>query len=285
MVLPLQVPQRNRFITVLRNCDYHRQLKGIIVSQQRCQINYSTSTNPNDEIRRTVHTNTSVPSQQPVSSPPSSPGEIKNAFLGSYDWLDPFQLYTTGLTSDERAIQESVRQFAKSELLSQIIPLHRNEPTHDESRRLIQLFGNHGLFGVTLPEKYTNHPTLGYVSYGLITTELERIDSSYRSAVSVQSSLVMYPIVSYAQSDSIRQKYVPFLASGEYIGCFGLTESNHGSDPGGMETKAIYDAGTDGLPMPQLRMFLSFGLKLLVVAMMTRTTKFTAILSTKEHQV
>lgn len=239
----MSLPQRNRFIAVLRNCDNHRQSKGIIV--RRCHIiNYSTSTNPNDEIRSTIYNDTSTLSQQPVSSSPPSPNVVKNAFQGSYDWLDPFQLYTTGLTSDERVIQESVRRFAQTELLTQIIPLHRNEPTHEESRHLMQLFGNYGLFGVTLPEKYTNHPNLGYASYGLITTELERIDSSYRSAVSVQSSLVMYPIVSYAQSDSIRQKYVPFLASGQYIGCFGLTESNHGSDPGGMETKAIYDAGT-----------------------------------------
>ncbi len=191
------------------------------------------------ELPSSINIDTTLPplhSQQNVQ---------QSAFQGNYDWLDPFQPVTTCLTSDERAIQESVRQFAQKDLLPHIVKLHRNEPTNEESRQLMQLFGNHGLFGVTLPEKYTNHPTLGYVSYGLITSELERVDSSFRSAVSVQSSLVMYPIVSYAQSDTIRQKYVPYLASGQYIGCFGLTESNHGSDPGGMETKAIYDAGTD----------------------------------------
>ena len=191
------------------------------------------------ERSTSINIDTTVPPSHPPQNVPQS------AFQGSYDWLDPFQLVTTCLTSDERAIQDSVRQLAQKELLPRIVQLHRNEPTNEESRQLMQLYGSHGLFGVTLPEKYTNHPTLGYVSYGLITSELERIDSSFRSAVSVQSSLVMYPIVSYAQTDTIRQKYVPYLASGQYIGCFGLTESNHGSDPGGMETKAIYDAGTD----------------------------------------
>jgi glutaryl-CoA dehydrogenase len=169
-----------------------------------------------------------------------------NAFNGTYDWLDPFQLHSNGLTSEERAIQKSVRHIALMHLQPGIVQLHRNEPTVEESRQIMQLLGNQSLFGVTLPEKYTHNPTLGYVSYGLITAELERIDSSYRSAVSVQSSLVMYPIAAYAQSDTIRQQYVPVphLASGKYIGCFGLTEANHGSDPGGMETKATYDAGT-----------------------------------------
>ena len=227
-MISLQVPQRYRFITALCNCNCQRESNRSIV-RKHSRRNYATSTD--DTTTRTA-----------LAQPSSS---LTNAFQGTYEWLDPFQLYSTGLTPDERAIQESVRQFAHTELLSKIIPLHRNEPTNEESRQLMQSFGEHGLFGVTLPEKYTNHPTLGYISYGLITTELERIDSSYRSAVSVQSSLVMYPIASYAQSDSIRQKYLPYLASGQYIGCFGLTESNHGSDPGGMETKAIYDAGTE----------------------------------------
>ena len=216
-------------------------------SKQHDDIPSSTSTTTgtirNNDKAATARSQHSHP--EPVSST-SQPMALKNAFEGSYDWSDPFQFVTTNLTSVEREVQESVRQFAQSELLSQIIPLHRNEPTNEESRKLMKSFGNHGLFGVTLPEKYTNLiSSLGYVSYGLITTELERIDSSFRSAVSVQSSLVMYPIVAYAQNDTIRQKYIPHLASGQYIGCFGLTESNHGSDPGSMETKAVYDAGTD----------------------------------------
>jgi glutaryl-CoA dehydrogenase len=197
-----------------------------------CSTSQTTSSHSNPNV---------VP--QPQIPNPTDP--LTNAFQGNYDWLDPLQLRNTCLTSEEVAVQESVRQFAQAELLSEIIPLHRNEPTKDESRQLMRRLGNHGLFGVTLPEKYTNHPTMGYVSYGLISTELERIDSSFRSAVSVQSSLVMYPIVAYAQSDTIRHKYVPYLASGQFVGCFGLTEANHGSDPGGMETKATYDAGTE----------------------------------------
>jgi glutaryl-CoA dehydrogenase len=170
---------------------------------------------------------------------------FRNAFQGSYDWNDPFLLYATCLTADERAIKDSVRAFAEAELLPQIVSTHRNETTDDQSRTIMHQLGNFGVLGATLPEQYTGTPSLGYVCYGLITTELERIDSSYRSAVSVQSSLVMYPIVAYAQNDTIRKKYVPQLASGQLIGCFGLTEPNHGSDPGAMETTSTYDKGTD----------------------------------------
>jgi glutaryl-CoA dehydrogenase len=103
--------------------------------------------------------------------------------------------------------------------------------------------GSLGLLGPTLPEKF-GCSSVGYVSYGLIATEIERVDSSYRSAMSVQSSLVMYPIYAYG-SDYLRMKYLPELAKGNLIGCFGLTEPNHGSDPSGMETRVKYDKGTN----------------------------------------
>ena len=219
MMLPQQLVQpllKHRFNGTFHPIHCHSS------HRTRLSICAFISTTKNDDIPSiggTTGSNSHIVSEVPLVP-------LTNAFQGYYDWLDPFQLYNTCFTSEERAVQESVRQLAQTELISQIIPLHRNEATNDESRQLMQLFGSHGLFGVTLPEIYTNNPTLGYVSYGLITTELERIDSSYRSAVSVQSSLVMYPIVAYAQSDTIRQKYVPDLASGQYIGCFGLTESN-----------------------------------------------------------
>jgi glutaryl-CoA dehydrogenase len=107
----------------------------------------------------------------------------------------------------------------------------------------MQKMGAVGLLGPTLPEKYGG-AGLGYVSYGLLTTEVERVDSAYRSAMSVQSSLVMYPIFAYA-SEELKLKYLPELAAGRFVGCFGLTEPNHGSDPAGMEARARYDAGTD----------------------------------------
>jgi glutaryl-CoA dehydrogenase len=171
---------------------------------------------------------------------------LRNAFDGGeYEWNDPFQLNSTCLTADERAVREAVRTFAESDLFPQIAETHRNEATLDESRKLMRQLGDFGLLGATLPEAYTGNPRVGYVSYGLMTTELERIDSSYRSAVSVQSSLVMYPIAAYAQNDTVKKYLLPQLASGHFIGCFGLTEPNHGSDPGSMETKSTFDKGTN----------------------------------------
>mmetsp|Transcript_3050 Transcript_3050/g.4680 ORF Transcript_3050/g.4680 Transcript_3050/m.4680 type:complete len:464 (+) Transcript_3050:122-1513(+) len=159
---------------------------------------------------------------------------------GGYDWEDPFRLKTI-LTEDEIAIQESAHSFCQQELQPKVLMANRNEDTLDKS--MMKQMGSLGLLGSTIPQKYGG-AGLGYVSYGLIATEVERVDSAYRSAMSVQSSLVMYPIYAYG-SEEMRMKYLPELASGNLIGCFGLTEPNHGSDPSSMETRAVYDAGTD----------------------------------------
>jgi glutaryl-CoA dehydrogenase len=108
----------------------------------------------------------------------------------------------------------------------------------------MQSMGTAGLLGSTLPSRYGG-ADIGYVSYGLMASEIEAVDSSYRSALSVQSSLVMYPIYAYASNDEIRMQYLPALAKGDCIGCFGLSEPNHGSDPSSMETRSVYDAASD----------------------------------------
>lgn len=156
-----------------------------------------------------------------------------------YLWDDPF-LFRSQLTEEERTVWDAAREFCQHELMPNIVHANRHESTLDHN--LMQEMGRVGLLGATLPPEYGGSG-LGYVSYGLLATEVERVDSSYRSAVSVQSSLVMYPIFAYG-SEQVRQMYLPKLASGEFIGCFGLTEPNHGSDPGNMETRAVYDAST-----------------------------------------
>ncbi|MEP3785630.1 acyl-CoA dehydrogenase [Ascidiaceihabitans sp.] len=152
--------------------------------------------------------------------------------LGSFDWEDPFRL-STQLNEDERMIQASAKAYATEKLAPRVINAFANEET-DAS--IFREMGEMGLLGVTLPEQYGG---LGgsYVSYGLVAREVERIDSGYRSMMSVQSSLVMYPIYAYG-SEEQRVKYLPKLASGEFIGCFGLTEPDAGSDPAGMKTVA-----------------------------------------------
>jgi glutaryl-CoA dehydrogenase len=159
-----------------------------------------------------------------------------------YDWSDPFLLYSTQLTEDERLIQESARQFCQTRLQPHIVYNNRHEITLDHT--WMQELGTAGLLGSTLPTEYGGSG-LSYVSYGLLTTELERVDSSYRSAMSVQSSLVMHPIFQYAATEQLKRSYLPELAAGRLVGCFGLTEANHGSDPGRMETKSVWDAGTN----------------------------------------
>ncbi|MEP4979946.1 acyl-CoA dehydrogenase [Ascidiaceihabitans sp.] len=152
--------------------------------------------------------------------------------LGSFDWEDPFRL-STQLNEDERMIQASAKAYATEKLAPRVINAFANEET-DAS--IFREMGEMGLLGVTLSEQYGG---LGgsYVSYGLVAREVERIDSGYRSMMSVQSSLVMYPIYAYG-SEEQRMKYLPKLASGEFIGCFGLTEPDAGSDPAGMKTVA-----------------------------------------------
>jgi len=152
--------------------------------------------------------------------------------LGSFDWADPFRL-SEQLTEDERMIQASAAAYASEKLAPRVVSAFADETTDPE---IFREMGEMGLLGVTLPEAYGG---LGgsYVAYGLVAREVERIDSGYRSMMSVQSSLVMYPIYAYG-SEEQRQKYLPKLASGEWIGCFGLTEPDAGSDPAGMKTTA-----------------------------------------------
>ncbi len=152
--------------------------------------------------------------------------------LGSFDWSDPFRLEEQ-LSEEERMLRDAARAYAQDKLQPRIITAFRDEVTDPA---IFREMGEMGLLGVTVPEEYGG---LGasYVSYGLIAREVERVDSGYRSMMSVQSSLVMYPIYAYG-SEEQRRKYLPKLASGEWIGCFGLTEPDAGSDPGGMKTTA-----------------------------------------------
>ncbi len=150
----------------------------------------------------------------------------------TFKWADPM-LLNEQLTGEERMIRDSAREFCQKQLMPRVLEANRHE-TFD--RQIFNEMGEMGLLGVTLPEAY-GAAGLNAVCYGLIAREVERVDSGYRSAMSVQSSLVMYPIYTYG-SEAQRQKYLPKLASGEWVGCFGLTEPNHGSDPGSMETRA-----------------------------------------------
>jgi len=148
-----------------------------------------------------------------------------------FDWKDPLN-FESQLKEEEKMIRDSVREYAQSKLMPRVLEANRHEKFHKE---IMQEMGALGLLGSTI-QGY-DCPGVSYVSYGLTAREIERVDSSYRSAMSVQSSLVMYPIYIYGTEEQ-KQKYLPNLASGKLIGCFGLTEPNHGSDPGGMETKA-----------------------------------------------
>lgn len=149
-----------------------------------------------------------------------------------FAWDDPF-LLDDQLSEEERMIRDSAQAFAEAELQPRVQDAYLEEKTDPG---LFRLMGRAGLLGVTLPEKY-GAAGANYVSYGLVAREVERVDSGYRSMMSVQSSLVIYPIYTYG-SEEQRDKYLPGLVSGELIGCFGLTEPDAGSDPGGMKTRA-----------------------------------------------
>ena len=150
----------------------------------------------------------------------------------SFNWEDPL-LLDQQLTEEERMIRDSARQFAADKLAPRVLEAFRKEYTDPA---IFREMGEVGLLGATIPEIYGGSG-LNYVSYGLIAREVERVDSGYRSMMSVQSSLVMVPIFEFG-NEATKQKYLPKLASGEYIGCFGLTEPDHGSDPGSMITRA-----------------------------------------------
>ncbi len=169
--------------------------------------------------------------------------------LGAFDWSDPFRL-SDQLSEDERMIQDSARAYAQEKLQPRIIDAFAHETTE---AGIFKEMGEMGLLGVTIPEEYGG---LGgnYVSYGLVAREVERVDSGYRSMMSVQASLVMYPIYAYG-SEEQRQKYLPKLCSGEWIGCFGLTEPDAGSDPAGMKTRAVKTA--NGYKLTGSKMWIS----------------------------
>ncbi|HCK66612.1 MAG TPA: acyl-CoA dehydrogenase [Anaerolineae bacterium] len=150
----------------------------------------------------------------------------------TFKWDDPF-LLNDQLTDEERMIRDTARKYCQDKLMPRVLEANRKEIFH---REIMDEMGSLGLLGSTIPEEYGG-AGLNHVSYGLIAREVERVDSGYRSAMSVQSSLVMYPIYTYGTEEQ-RKKYLPNLASGKWIGCFGLTEPNHGSDPGSMETRA-----------------------------------------------
>ncbi|SUB02916.1 Acyl-CoA dehydrogenase, short-chain specific [Pannonibacter phragmitetus] len=151
---------------------------------------------------------------------------------GTFAWEDPF-LLREQLSEDEILIMETARAYAQDKLQPRVLEAYAHEKT---DREIFNEMGELGLLGVTLPEEY-GCAGASYVSYGLVAREIERVDSGYRSMNSVQSSLVMYPIYAYG-SEEQRKKYLPKLASGEFVGCFGLTEPDAGSDPAGMRTRA-----------------------------------------------
>ena len=164
--------------------------------------------------------------------------EAKNApDLSSFTWDDPF-LLETQLSEEERMLRDAARAFANDKLAPRVQAAYAEERVEPE---VFAEMGEAGLLGTTIPEELGGLGA-GYVTYGLIAREIERVDSGYRSMMSVQSSLVMYPIHAYG-TDAQRKKYLPGLASGALIGCFGLTEPDAGSDPGGMKTNAKKSAG------------------------------------------
>ena len=150
-----------------------------------------------------------------------------------FQWDDPFFL-DDQLNEEERLVRNTARDYAQAKLMPRILKANRDE-TFD--REIMTEMGELGLLGSTLPGEFGG-AGVNHVSYGLAAREIERVDSSYRSAMSVQSSLVMHPIFAYG-GDSQKRKYLPKLATGEWIGCFGLTEPDHGSDPGGMKSRAV----------------------------------------------
>ena len=155
--------------------------------------------------------------------------QIKDA---AFKWDDPLDLEGE-LTEEERMVRDTARDYAQEKLFPRVLAANREGNFNPD---ILREMGELGLIGSTIPQEYGG-AGLGYVSYGLIAREVERVDSGFRSLMSVQSSLVMYPIYAYG-SEAQRRKYLPKLATGELVGCFGLTEPDHGSDPGAMVTRA-----------------------------------------------
>ena len=153
--------------------------------------------------------------------------------LGVFSWSDPFYLEQQ-LSEEERMLKDASQTFAQEKLQPRVTKAFQNESIEPG---LFKELGEMGLLGTTIPEEYGGLGA-GYVSYGLVAREIERVDSGYRSMMSVQSSLVMYPIYAYGTEEQ-RKKYLPKLAAGDLIGCFGLTEPDAGSDPASMKTRAV----------------------------------------------
>ena len=169
--------------------------------------------------------------------------------LGPFDWTDPLRLEDQ-LTEDERMLRDAANVFAQTTLQPKVTKAYREETVDPD---IFRAMGEAGLLGLTIPEEYGGLGA-GYVTYGLVAREIERVDSGYRSMMSVQSSLVMYPIHAYG-TDAQREKYLPGLAAGSLIGCFGLTEPDAGSDPAGMKTTAKRTA--DGYVLNGAKMWIS----------------------------
>jgi glutaryl-CoA dehydrogenase len=159
-------------------------------------------------------------------------GAVPHKEAAAFDWTDPLGLEAQ-LSEDERMVRDTARAYAQDKLMPRVLTAYREERF---DREILTEMGELGLLGPTVPAEYGG-AELGYVAYGLITREIERVDSGYRSAMSVQSSLVMYPIYAYG-SEAQRRKYLPGLAKGQLVGCFGLTEPDAGSDPASMRTRA-----------------------------------------------
>ena len=180
--------------------------------------------------------------------------------MAKFDWEDPLRLEDQ-LSEDERMLRDAARTFADTALAPKVIDAYREE-TSDPA--MFKAMGDAGLLGITIPEEYGGLGA-GYVTYGLVAREIERVDSGYRSMMSVQSSLVMYPIYAYG-SEAQRKKYLPGLSAGDLIGCFGLTEPDAGSDPAGMKTVAkktdtgyVINGAKCGFRTHHLLMFSWFG--------------------------
>ncbi|CEJ10188.1 Acyl-CoA dehydrogenase [bacterium YEK0313] len=169
--------------------------------------------------------------------------------LADFSWDDALQL-NGQLTEDERLIRDAARSYAQEKLLPRVADMYLEEKT---DRSIFNEMGEMGFLGPTVPEEYGGAGA-NYVSYGLVAREIERVDSGFRSMMSVQSSLVMYPIYAYG-SEEQRKKYLPKLASGEWVGCFGLTEPDAGSDPAGMKTRA--EKVSDGYRLTGSKMWIS----------------------------
>ena len=176
-------------------------------------------------------------------------GKTRRKTSAQFAWDDPL-LLDRQLTDDERMVRDATRAYCQDKLAPRVVEAFRHEKTDPA---IFTEMGALGLLGPTIPEQYGG-PGLNYVSYGLIAREVERVDSGYRSMMSVQSSLVMVPIFEFG-NEATKQKYLPKLASGAWIGCFGLTEPNHGSDPASMVTRAKKVAG--GYSLSGSKMWIS----------------------------